>query len=104
MKHVLNDADPGVDDALTLLLAFSSPELRVEGLTTVAGNVSLDLGSLNALILLDFLGVEDVSVVTGAEKPPSCASAGTHPASTERRASEEPRCPSQRVAWMSGAP
>ena len=69
MKHVLIDTDPGVDDALALLLAFSSPELRVEGLTTVAGNVSLGLGSLNALKLLDFLGVDDVPVVAGAEKP-----------------------------------
>jgi purine nucleosidase len=69
LKHVLIDTDPGVDDALALLLAFGSPELRVEGLTTVAGNVSLDLGSLNALKLLDFLGVEDVPVAAGAEKP-----------------------------------
>jgi len=69
LKHVLIDTDPGVDDALALLLAFSSPELRVEGLTTVAGNVSLDLGSLNALKLLDFLGVEGVPVAAGAEKP-----------------------------------
>ena len=69
MKHVLIDTDPGVDDALALLLAFSSPELRVEGLTTVAGNVSLKLGSLNALKLLDFLGVEGVPVVAGAAKP-----------------------------------
>jgi inosine-uridine nucleoside N-ribohydrolase len=69
LKHVLIDTDPGVDDVLALLLAFSSPELRVEGLTTVAGNVSLEFGSLNALKLLDFLGVEDVPVVAGAEKP-----------------------------------
>jgi len=69
LKHVLIDTDPGVDDALALLLAFSSPELRVEGLTTVAGNVSLDLGSLNTLKLLDFLGVEGVPVVPGAAKP-----------------------------------
>jgi inosine-uridine nucleoside N-ribohydrolase len=69
LKHVLIDTDPGVDDALALLLAFSSPELRIEGLTTVAGNVSLELGSLNALKLLDFLGVEDVPVVAGADKP-----------------------------------
>ena len=69
MKHVLIDTDPGVDDALALLLAFSSPELCVEGLTTVAGNVSLGLGSLNALKLLDFLGVDDVPVVAGAVKP-----------------------------------
>jgi inosine-uridine nucleoside N-ribohydrolase len=69
LKHVLIDTDPGVDDALALLLAFSSPELHVEGLTTVAGNVSLELGSMNALRLLDFLGVEGVPVVAGAEKP-----------------------------------
>jgi len=69
LKHVLIDTDPGVDDALAILLAFSSPELRVEGLTTVAGNVSLELGSLNALKLLDFLGVDDVPVAAGAEKP-----------------------------------
>jgi inosine-uridine nucleoside N-ribohydrolase len=69
LKHVLIDSDPGVDDALALLLAFSSPELRVEGLTTVAGNVSLELGSLNALKLLDFLGIDDVPVVAGAAKP-----------------------------------
>jgi inosine-uridine nucleoside N-ribohydrolase len=69
LKHVLIDTDPGVDDALALLLAFSSPELRVEGLTTVVGNVSLELGSLNALKLLDFLGVEGVPVVAGAAKP-----------------------------------
>jgi inosine-uridine nucleoside N-ribohydrolase len=69
LKHVLIDTDPGVDDALALLLTFSSPELHVEGLTTVAGNVSLELGSLNALKLLDYLGVEDVPVVSGADKP-----------------------------------
>ena len=39
MKHVLIDTDPGIDDALALLLAFSSPELKVEGVTTVVGNV-----------------------------------------------------------------
>jgi len=85
LKHVLIDTDPGIDDALALLLAFSSPELRIEGLTTVAGNGSLNLGSLNALKLLDFLGVENVPVAAG-------------------RASEEPRCPSRMAAWMSGAP
>jgi inosine-uridine nucleoside N-ribohydrolase len=69
LKHVLIDTDPGVDDALAILLAFSSPELRVEGLTTVAGNVGLDIGSMNALKLLEFLGVKDVPVAAGADKP-----------------------------------
>src|SRR2546422_1102674 len=46
------DTDPGIDDALALLLAWNSPELRVEALTTVAGNVPVDLASTNALRLL----------------------------------------------------
>ncbi|MGD2142311.1 MAG: nucleoside hydrolase [Candidatus Bathyarchaeota archaeon] len=69
MKHVLIDTDPGVDDALALLLAFSSPELMVEGLTIVAGNVDMDLGSKNALKLLEFMEVRGVPVAPGASKP-----------------------------------
>jgi purine nucleosidase/pyrimidine-specific ribonucleoside hydrolase len=45
---VLIDTDPGIDDALALLLAFRSPEWRVEALTTVAGNVPVELGTANA--------------------------------------------------------
>lgn len=47
------DTDPGVDDALALLLAWSSPELAVETITTVAGNVSVEQATLNLLRLLD---------------------------------------------------
>ena len=47
------DTDPGIDDALALLLAWGSPELTVEVLTTVAGNVPLGLATLNAWRLLD---------------------------------------------------
>ena len=52
MKPAVIDTDPGIDDALALLLAWNSPELRVEALTTVAGNVPVDLASTNALRLL----------------------------------------------------
>lgn len=45
---VLIDTDPGIDDALALLLAWGSPEIRVEALTTVAGNVPVAHASLNA--------------------------------------------------------
>ena len=69
MKHVLIDTDPGVDDALALLLAFGSPELKIEGVTTVVGNVSLELANLNALKLLEFLGAVDVPVAPGAAEP-----------------------------------
>jgi len=48
----LIDTDPGIDDALALLLAWSSPEIQVEAITTVAGNVPLDLATTNVLRLL----------------------------------------------------
>ena len=69
MKHVLIDTDPGIDDALALLLAFASPELKVEGVTTVVGNVSLELANINSLKLLEFLGEKNVPVASGAAKP-----------------------------------
>jgi inosine-uridine nucleoside N-ribohydrolase len=42
------DTDPGIDDALALLFAWSSPELAVQALTTVAGNVTVERASVNA--------------------------------------------------------
>jgi len=69
LRHIVLDTDPGVDDALALLLALSSPELRVEGITTVVGNVSQEKANRNALKLLEFLGVEDIPVARGAERP-----------------------------------
>src|SRR5438128_5957368 len=49
---ILIDTDPGIDDALALLLAWSSPEIQVDAITTVAGNVPLDSASTNVLRLL----------------------------------------------------
>lgn len=69
MKHVIIDTDPGIDDALALLLAFNSPELRIEAVTTVSGNVSQQKAHVNALKLLDFIGVGKLPVAMGAEKP-----------------------------------
>ncbi len=69
MKHIILDTDPGVDDALAFLLAFSSPELKVEAVTTVAGNVSHEKGHRNAKQLLEFLGRTDVPVCGGAARP-----------------------------------
>ena len=50
---VLIDTDPGIDDALAILLALGSPEISVEAITTVAGNVAVDLGTANAFRVLD---------------------------------------------------
>lgn len=52
MTPLLIDTDPGIDDALALLFAWSSPEIRVDAITTVAGNVPLAAASTNVLRLL----------------------------------------------------
>jgi inosine-uridine nucleoside N-ribohydrolase len=70
VRHVLIDTDPGIDDALALLLAWSSPEWSVDVLTTVAGNVPVDVGTLNVFRLLDLRRPSPVPVVVmGAAKP-----------------------------------
>ncbi|MDP6039190.1 MAG: nucleoside hydrolase, partial [Candidatus Latescibacteria bacterium] len=66
---VILDTDPGVDDALAIMLALSSPELDVLGLCTVSGNVPLDVGTRTALAVLAVLGRVDVAGVVGAERP-----------------------------------
>lgn len=53
---VVIDCDPGVDDAIALLLAFRSPELEVLGVTTVAGNAGIDVVTGNAAAVLDLAG------------------------------------------------
>lgn len=64
---VLIDTDPGCDDALALLLALERG-LDVIGLTTVAGNASLEDTTHNALSVLEFLGY-DLPVASGADRP-----------------------------------
>ena len=63
------DVDTGVDDALALLLALSSPEVELVGVSTVAGNVPLPRTTDNTLRLLQWAGRGDVSVYVGAERP-----------------------------------
>ncbi len=69
MKRIILDTDPGVDDALAFMLAFSSPEIHVEAVTTVDGNVNQKQCHENAKRLLEFLGRSDVPVACGAERP-----------------------------------
>jgi inosine-uridine nucleoside N-ribohydrolase len=53
MRHALIDTDPGIDDALALLLAWGAPEWTVDVVTVVAGNVAVEAGTLNVLRLVD---------------------------------------------------
>ena len=68
-RRVIIDTDPGVDDAMAILLALNSPELKVEALTVVPGNVNAAQGLENALKLVSLAGRCDVPVVAGAQHP-----------------------------------
>jgi purine nucleosidase/pyrimidine-specific ribonucleoside hydrolase len=70
MRHALIDTDPGIDDALALLLAWGSPEWTVDDVTVVAGNVPVEAGTLNVLRLLDLRRpAPPPRVATGAAQP-----------------------------------
>jgi inosine-uridine nucleoside N-ribohydrolase len=66
---ILLDCDPGHDDAIALLLALASPELELLGVTTVAGNQTLEKTTANAIRVLDFVGRDDIPVAAGAAAP-----------------------------------
>jgi purine nucleosidase len=66
---ILLDCDPGHDDAIALLLALASPELELLGVTTVAGNQTLEKTTANAIRVLEFAGRTDVPVAAGADRP-----------------------------------
>lgn len=61
------DTDPGIDDALAILLALASPEVDLRLVTTVHGNVDLALTTENALRVLHLAGRSDVPVAAGAQ-------------------------------------
>jgi inosine-uridine nucleoside N-ribohydrolase len=67
--RIILDTDPGTDDAMAILLALNSPELKVEALTVVAGNVTADQALENTLRLVSFAGRCDIPIAAGARKP-----------------------------------
>jgi inosine-uridine nucleoside N-ribohydrolase len=69
LRKVIIDTDPGVDDALALLFAMRSPELKIEAITVMAGNVGVELGLLNALRMVQIAGRNDIPVGAGAQRP-----------------------------------
>src|SRR3984885_12083424 len=68
-QRVIIDTDPGTDDALAILLALNSPEIKVDALTVVPGNVVAAQGLENALKLVSLAGGCDVAVAGGAQHP-----------------------------------
>ena len=68
-RQIIIDTDPGQDDAVAILLALASPELKVLGITAVAGNVPLALTTRNICQVLELAGRLDVPVYAGAAQP-----------------------------------
>jgi purine nucleosidase len=69
-RKIIIDCDPGQDDAVMLLLALACPdEFDILGITTVAGNVPLDLTQRNARIMCELAGTTDIPVYAGCDKP-----------------------------------
>jgi len=69
-RPMLIDTDPGIDDALAILLALGSPEVSVEAITTVAGNVGIEAATAAAFRILD---------VARPERRPRVAQGAAHP-------------------------
>ena len=79
--RIIIDTDPGVDDALTFLLALASPEIRLEALTTTQGNVTLEKATRNAISVLALAHACHIPVASGSVVPlvqPLRASAHVH--------------------------
>lgn len=71
-RTIIIDCDPGQDDAVMLLLALACPDVfDVIGVTTVAGNVPLNLTQRNARIMCELAGKTDIPVFAGCDKPMS---------------------------------
>ena len=67
--QLIIDTDPGVDDAIAILMAMAASEIEILGLTTVGGNVPLARATRNALSLLQAASRSDIPVAKGASRP-----------------------------------
>jgi purine nucleosidase len=80
-KRILVDTDPGIDDALAILLALASPEVELEGVSVVHGNCSVEQALSNALGVLELAQGSDIPVARGFALPlvqPSLLALETH--------------------------
>ena len=68
-RPVLLDCDPGLDDAVASLLAAALEDIHLLGITTVAGNSSLENTTRNALTVCELAGLDDVPVAAGMARP-----------------------------------
>jgi pyrimidine-specific ribonucleoside hydrolase len=69
VTKIILDCDPGHDDAIALMLALASPELQLLGVSTVAGNQTVEKTTANAIRVLEHLGRGELPVAAGAPRP-----------------------------------
>ena len=70
-RRIIIDTDPGIDDAVAILLALASPELEVLGMVAVAGNLPLAITQRNARAVLELAGRPEIPVYAGCARPMS---------------------------------
>ncbi len=68
-KDLIIDTDPGVDDAIALMLAVRSEHFNIKAITTVAGNTSIENTTRNARYVMNLLKREDIPIYSGATEP-----------------------------------
>ena len=68
-RKVIIDCDPGIDDALALLMALGSEALDVVGITVCSGNVPVRMGAKTALKVLELVGKKHIPVYVGEAEP-----------------------------------
>ncbi|KAK3122413.1 hypothetical protein QOZ80_8BG0669240 [Eleusine coracana subsp. coracana] len=68
-QKIIIDTDPGIDDSMTILMAFQEPSLDIIGLTTIFGNISTEGATRNALLLCEKAGHPEVPVAEGSPEP-----------------------------------
>src|SRR5258708_2808949 len=68
-RRIIIDTDPGIDDAVAILLALASPELSVEAIVAVAGNGPLRVMERNARAVCELAGRPDIPVYAGCPRP-----------------------------------
>jgi len=69
MKKIILDCDTGLDDAVAIINAVADKEIKLMGITTVAGNVNLEYTTRNTLDILYSIGEEGIGVYKGEKKP-----------------------------------
>nr|XP_029146819.1 probable uridine nucleosidase 1 isoform X4 [Arachis hypogaea]XP_029149624.1 probable uridine nucleosidase 1 isoform X4 [Arachis hypogaea] len=68
-QKLIIDTDPGIDDSITIMMAFESPEVEIIGMTTIFGNVTTQGATHNALLLCELAGHQNVPVAEGSPEP-----------------------------------